>query len=71
MHCRFDRFMLLLIHCRGVLIMDQSENKQKPKLDFDKIKEVKVKMDLYNPGSHKEKLAKGYKGFKLKKQHSK
>jgi hypothetical protein len=51
--------------------MDQSDKKQKEKLDFDKIKEVKVKMDLYNPGSHKEKLSKGYKGFKLRKQHSK
>ena len=48
--------------------MDQSD-KSKPKpLDFDKIKEVKIKMDLYNPGSHKEKLKKGYKGFKLRKQ---
>lgn len=54
----------------GECAMDQSENSQKPKLDFDKIKEVKVKMDLYNPGSHKEKLSKGYKGFKLRKQHS-
>lgn len=51
--------------------MDQNEKKQKTSLDFDKIKEVKVKMDLYNPGSHKEKLAKGYKGFKLRKQYSK
>ncbi|MBS3991517.1 MAG: hypothetical protein KGZ51_05530 [Erysipelothrix sp.] len=48
--------------------MDKNDTKNEKKLDFDKIKEVKVRMDLYNPGSHKEKLSKGYKGFKLKKK---
>jgi hypothetical protein len=51
--------------------MDQSDKNKTKSLDFDKIKEVKIKMDLYNPGSHKEKLEKGYKGFKLRKQKSK
>jgi hypothetical protein len=51
--------------------MDQSDKTQSKSFDFDKIKEVKVKMDLFNPGSHKEKLEKGYKGFKLRKQKSK
>jgi hypothetical protein len=48
--------------------MDKSDNRSPKSIDFNKIKEVKVKMDLYNPGSHKEKLSKGYKGFKLKKK---
>lgn len=51
--------------------MNKNKNLSEKKLDFEKIKEVNAKMDLYNPGSHKEKLAKGYKGFKLRKQHSK
>jgi hypothetical protein len=50
--------------------MDKNDTKNDKTLDFDKIKEVKVKMDLYNPGSHKEKLSKGYKGFKLRKKDS-
>lgn len=38
-------------------------------INFEKINEVKVKIDAYHPGSHKEKLTKGYKGFKLNKKY--
>ena len=51
--------------------MSQDKTKQPIEINFEKIQEVKVKMDLFNPGSHKEKLKKGYKGFKLRKEHNK
>ncbi len=51
--------------------MSQDKSSKSIQINFENIQEVKVKMDLYNPGSHKEKLKKGYKGFKLRKEHSK
>ncbi|MBS3986498.1 MAG: hypothetical protein KGZ38_00955 [Erysipelothrix sp.] len=51
--------------------MSQDKSNKSIQINFDNIQEVKVKMDLYNPGSHKEKLRKGYKGFKLRKEHNK
>lgn len=49
--------------------MNQNKLAKEKTINFDNIKEVKVKMDLYHPGSHREKLEKGYKGFKLKKRN--
>ncbi len=51
--------------------MSQDKSSKSIQINFENIQEVKVKMDLYNPGSHKEKLKKGYKGFKLRKEHNK
>ena len=51
--------------------MSQDKSNKSIQINFDNIQEVKVKMDLFNPGSHKEKLKKGYKGFKLRKEHNK
>lgn len=51
--------------------MSQDKSSKSIQINFENIQEVKVKMDLNNPGSHKEKLKKGYKGFKLRKEHNK
>lgn len=49
--------------------MNDTKTPPKIPINFDKIPEVKAKIDVYHPGTHREKLGKGYKGFKLKKRH--
>jgi hypothetical protein len=45
------------------------DDEKKPSLDFNQIKEVKVKMDLYHPGSHQERVEKENKKYRVRKRH--
>lgn len=59
----------MLNSLRVRIAMNDTKTPPKVTINFDKIPEVKVKIDVYHPGTHREKLEKGYKGFKLKKRH--